>query len=338
MSFEDFKANLNPKIAKQMKMASELDTVIYPTASLTLNHALGGGIGGSRFTLLFGNYSSGKTMLVLQTIAKLQKEGKVCGFIDAEKSLSKEYAEKLGVNTDELVVAQVTLASQIEETMVAWIKAGIDFIALDSMSMMMPDAFTDKKTQELNGYVDRGQIGADSRAVKRLIKGLQYAMTNNDCAVVLISHTTTEIGQTYVKQIAEGGKAPGFYSSVIIKLMSSEHDNEQIKGLIPRGSLLVEEPIGRKVTATVIKNKVTGQQSRKCEYDIYYAGDRIGIDNEAEIVDLAVDYDLIQKGGAWFNYGDLKIQGRAKLIETLRENKELFAEIKEKLDKEMYGG
>ncbi|QLF83337.1 RecA-like DNA recombinase [Rhodococcus phage NiceHouse] len=337
MSFEDFKANLGPKLSKNLQTASSIETVYFPTGSLQLNHQLGGGIGGGRITLIYGNFSAGKTMLVLQTIAALQAIGKVCGFIDIEKSLSREYAEALGVNVDELVVSQVVLASQVEDTIKEWIKAGIDFVAVDSISVMMPDAFTDKKSGELNGYQDRGQIGANSVAIKRLIKGIQFSMTDKNCAVVLISQTTTEIGQTYVKQIAEGGKAPGFYSSVIIKLTSSDNDAKQIKGLVPMGSVMVEEPIGRHVEATITKNKLNGRQSRKCEYDIYYGGPKIGIDNDAELIDLAVDYEIIDKGGAWFNYGDLKIQGREKLITHLREDRELFKEIKDKLEKEMYG-
>lgn len=339
MSFEDFKANLGPKLAKNLLTASTIETVYLPTGSLQLNEKLGGGIGGGRITLIYGNYSAGKTMLVLQTIAALQAIGKVCGFIDVEKSLSRQYAEDLGVNVDELVVAQVVLASQVEATAKEWISAGIDFVGIDSIGVMMPDVFTDKKTGELNDYTDRGQIGADSKSIKRLIKGLQYAMTGTDCAVVLISQTTTEIGQTYVKQIAEGGKAPGFYSSVIIKLISSDRDDQQIKGFVKRGNVEIEQPIGRHVEATITKNKVNGRQSLKCTYDIYYGGPKIGIDNDAELIDLAVDYDVIEKSGSWFKYGDGKIsvQGRPSLIELLREDRELFGEVKEKLEEEMYG-
>lgn len=333
--FEAFKANLGPKTAKNLQTASSINTIIYPTGSLQINHCLGGGIGGGRITLIFGNYSAGKTMLVLQTIAALQAIGKVCGFIDVEKSLSREYAESLGVNVDELVVSQVVLTSQVEDTVKTWLNAGIDFVGVDSISAMMPDAFTDKKTGELNDYQDRGQIGANSVSIKRLIKGIQFSLTGSDAAVVLISQTTTEIGQTYVKQIPEGGKAPGFYSSIIIKLQSSDHDTKQIKGMVQMGSVLVETPIGRHVEVVITKNKLNGQQSRKCEYDIYYGGPKIGIDNQSELVDLAVDYEVINKGGAWFKYGELSFQGRPNLIEYLREHDDLFQEIKAKLEKEM---
>ena len=334
-SFEEFIGNLGPKLSKDLMIANQVKTEIYPTASLQLNKALGGGIGGNRLTLIFGNYSAGKTMLVLQTIAGLQKQGKVCGFIDVEKTFDPKHAESLGVDTTQLVVAQVTLASQVEEVATAWIKAGIDFVAVDSISALFEDVFLDKKTHEMKGFEDRGQIGAKSVAIKRLIKGLMYAMTDKECAIVLISQTTTEIGQTYVKQVAEGGKAPGFFSTQIIKLMSSENDAKQIKKSIKVGNVFVEQNVGRTVEATVVKNKLTGHQSVACSYDIYYRGDQVGIDNVAELVDMATEQEIIKKAGAWFTYDEsrgFKWQGRKSMLDEIKNNQELFDEIQKELD------
>lgn len=334
-SFQDFVNNLGPKLSKDLVTADQITTEVYPTASLQLNQALGGGIGGDRLTLIFGNYSSGKSMLVLQTIAGLQKQGKVCGFIDVEKTFDPKHAESLGVDTSELIVAQVTLASQVEEVATSWIKAGMDFIAVDSISALFEDVFIDKKTQEMKGFEDRGQIGAKSVAIKRLIKGIMFAMTDTNCAVVLISQTTTEIGQTYVKQVAEGGKAPGFFSTQIVKLISSENDQKQIKQSVPVGNVLVEQNVGRRVNATVVKNKLNGKQSTTCSYDIYYRGDQIGIDNVAELVDMATEQQIIKKAGAWFTYDEMrgfKWQGRKSMLDEIKSNEPLYQEIKEELD------
>jgi recombination protein RecA len=336
-SFQDFLGNLGPKLAKETQTGDQIHTEIYPTASLTLNEALGGGIGGNRLTLVFGNFSAGKTMLVLQTIGVLQKLGKVCGFVDVEGSYDPVYAESLGVNTSELVVSQVRLASQIEKVCVTWIEAGINFIGIDSISAMMGDALLDKKTGEMKDYEDRGQIGNHSVAVKRLIKGLMYSMTGTDCAVVLISQTTTEIGQTYVKQIAEGGKAPGFFSTQVIKLTSSDNDDKQIKGKVKKGSVMVEQPIGRHVEAKVTKNKLNGKQSTTCKYDIYYGGPFRGIDNVGEIIDMAIEQEVITTSGAWAYYkkdtpDHKQWNGRPKLIQAMREDTELFELVKKEYE------
>lgn len=333
-SWDDFLARLGPKAAKGLKTADKLELNYYPTGSIQLNHALGGGIGANRITLVYGNYSAGKTMLALSTIAELQKQGKVCGFIDVEKSLTGDYAEALGVDISRLAVAQVTLASQIEETCAEWFKAGMHFVVVDSTSAMMPDVFMDKQGKDLKDYGDRGQIGADSVALKRLIRGLHFHMTD-ETAVMLLSQTTTEIGQTYVKQVPTGGKAPGFYSSTVIKLQSSDNDKEQIKGFVRKGDVEIEENIGRKVEATITKNKVNGRQSRKCKYDIYYGGDSIGIDNVGELIDLAIDYDIVVQAGAWMKYKEETWNGRKKLLEAVKMDHDLFNRIKTDLDAKM---
>lgn len=339
-AFENVLANLGPKTAKAIKRGNQVSTVTYPTASLTLNQALGGGIGGNRMTLLHGNYSAGKTMLVLQTIGVLQKLGVVCAFVDVEGTFDPLHAERLGVNTDELLVVQVRLASQVEAAAVALIQAGVGFIAVDSISTMMVDVFI--KDGEMKGYEDRGQIGADAKGIKRMIKGLLYAMTGTECSLVLISQTTTEIGQTYVKQIAEGGKAPGFYSTQIIKLTSSDNDKEQIKGEVRRGSVMVEQPIGRKVEAKVTKNKLNGSQSTSCKYDIYYGGPFLGIDNVKELIDLATEQEVITKSGSWFYYhkgqeDEVSWQGNPSMVKAIRADDELFAKIKAEYEEKING-
>lgn len=333
MDFNEFLSNLDPKDAKAVKTASEVRVEKIPLASRRLTNALGGGIAKGKITTIYGNYSAGKTMLTLQSMAKWQELGLICGFIDCEGTLDGAFAERLGVNTNQLVVDGSKSSSKVEKIMNKWMKAGIDVIATDSISDIMPEVFVDERTGELGE--NRKQIGAHAKAITNLINGIHYV--NEKTAVILLSQTTTKMEQTYVKQVPHGGNKVGFGSTTMIRLTSSNTDAKQKKGLVRRGDILEELPIGRTVDAFVEKNKA-GPQHRVASYDIYYDGDFIGIDAAGELADMCLDFGIINKGGAWFKLDESrKWQGRDTLVSAIRNDSDLEIELEAKIQEAISG-
>lgn len=333
MGFEDFLSGLDPKTAKRIKTAQETELIRLPLASYGLTRASNGGVGKGRITLLYGNTSSGKTLLMLMSVALWQSMGLVCAWVDVEGAYEKEWAAKLGVNNEELILIQSKSSAKIEDEIRPLMENKIDAIVIDSISDIMPEAFFERDG-ELSIQNDRKQIGASAKAITALINGILYI--NLETAIVLISQTTTEIGQTYVKQIPHGGKKVLFASSQIFKLTSSNTDKEQIKGNTYVGDMVFEMPIGRKVDGIVEKNKL-GPQHRIFNYDMYYAGEHPGIDTLGEIVDLAVKYDVVKKGGSWFTYGDFKWQGRPMVVEYFKGEPVALEILKKEIQKREEG-
>lgn len=303
MGVQDFLARLDPKTAARIKTAQETEIERLPLISYGLTKALGGGIAKGRLATIYGNQSAGKSLLLQETIGKLwQPAGLVCAYYDVEGAYDKEWAAKLGVDNNELILFHSKSSGKIEEDLTPLLQAEADVVVIDSISDIMPETFIGKDGA-LNDQVDRKQLGAQAKAITALVNGILYS--NENTAVVLLSQTTTEINPTHVKQIPHGGKKVLFASSQIVKLTSSGTEGQQIKGDFPVGDLIIEQPIGRKVTAYVEKNKL-GRQSATCEYDMYYAGGNVGIDVGGEIVKEAIKYKLITKSGAWFNWKDGK--------------------------------
>lgn len=328
--FEDFIGKFDTKQKKELQFASDVKVEILPLASRTLTKALGGGIRRGTITTIYGNPSAGKSMLAMQSIGMWQKQGLVCGYIDVEQTFDPKFAEKLGVNVDELVVSGSKSGARVTNTATDWLEKDIDIIVIDSVSDILPEVFVDKDGT-VKDAEDTKQIGAHAKAITGMINSIHYA--NNQTAVILLSQTTTKIENAYVQQIPHGGKKIEFGSSQMIQLTSSPTDAKQIKGLHRDGDILVERAIGRHVTASVKKNKV-GPQSGTAEYDIYYGGDNLGIDSIGELFDLAVDALAIVKSGAWYNYGDIKWQGRPSALDAIRENPELEKELEQAIGRQ----
>lgn len=335
MNLDDFVSRLDPKIAKGIQIASKVKLERLPLASRRLTQAIGGGIGKGRTTAIYGNFSAGKTMLALQSIGMWQKMGLVCAFVDVEGTYEPEFAKKLGVNNDELIIISSKSSNKISDSIAPLLRAEIDVIVIDSISAIVPAVFTDERTGDLVDADRRKQIGAHAKAIKTVISCIDYE--NISTAVVLLSQTTTKIEQTYVKQVPHGGNALGFSSSTMIKLTSSNTDAQQKKGLVDFGDYKMELPIGRTVSAHVEKNKI-GRQSSLVEYDIYYAGDVIGIDSMGELVDMCIERNIIAKSGSWFSYGTqgsedfFQKQGKDALNKHLLENPELIEMLEAKLN------
>lgn len=330
----DFLSHLDPKLAKKIKRASETERVLYPLASRGLTSALGGGIGKGRMTLLYGNTSSGKSLLMLQSIAKWQKSGLICAFADVEGTFSKEFAESLGVDTEQLILIERRSVGALTDEVVPLLKAGIDILVIDSISVLLPEVFTDGD----GGVADfdkMKQIGAHAKSISIMVNALHYA--NEKTSIVLISQTTTKIENTYTKQVPHGGVKLPFACSQIIKLTSSATESKQIMGQIFIGNKIVEMPIGRPVDAVVEKNKL-GPQSREAKYNIYYDGPEIGVDTVDELVSMAVATGAITKGGAWFRFGEGQWQGQKALVNAIKEDPELESAIEAELALALNGG
>lgn len=325
--FEDFLDKFEPKQKRELQFASDAKVELLETASRRLTKALGGGIRRGTVTTIYGNPSAGKSMLALQSIGLWQEQGLVCGYIDVEQTFDPNFAEKLGVNTSELVLSGSKSGARVTNTATEWLEKEIDVLVIDSVSDILPEVFVDKDGSVKNAE-DTKQIGAHAKAITGMVNSLHFS--NKNTAIILLSQTTSEIGQTYVKQIPHGGKKILFASAQIIKLISSSTDAKQIKGLHRDGDILVERAIGRHVDVLVEKNKV-GPQHGTASYDIYYGGDNVGIDSTGELFDMAVDKTVIIKGGAWYNYGDLKWQGRENALDAIRQDEELRKELESKL-------
>jgi recombination protein RecA len=334
LSLEDYLGKLDPKTAKRVKTAQEIELVKFPLASVRLTEALGGGIGAGRVTLIYGNTSSGKSVLMMQTVGQLQKQGKVCAWVDVEGTYEKGFAARLGIDNDNLILIQKKSFGGVTDEIMPHIRAGIDLIVIDSISDALPEVFVDKDGQ-VNNFDNMKQMGAHAKSCTMMINAIHYE--NERTAVVLISQTTTFISSTYTKQVPHGGQKTLFGSSQIVKLTSSNTEAEQKKGHVTVGDRIVEIPVARSVKAYVEKNKL-GPQSQTVTYDLYYAGDFVGVDYLGEVVDLAISLGIINKSGGWLSYGDEKaINGRPDYIESLRENEVKFKAICDEVNMVMTG-
>lgn len=326
-NFADFLATLDPKVAKNVKIASSTKTVRYPLASEGLTRILNGGIVAGSISTFYGNYSSGKSGLIYQSIGELwQPAGLNVCLVDVEGTYTKEWGARLGIDNDRLILVRSKSSGRVEQEIRPFLEGGIDIIVIDSISQIMPEVFVGKGG-ELNGQEERKQVGAHAKAITNLINGIHYF--NEKTAVVLISQTTTFMGQSYVEQVPHGGKKTEFGSSIMVQLNSSNSPGQVITGNVQRGDRLVEEPIGRKINALVKKNK-TGKPFMKCAYDFYFDGPNVGVDRIGEVFDYAVGIGVLVVGGSWTNRpstGD-KWQGRTKVIEAMKADPDFLESLK----------
>lgn len=327
MMVEEVLAQLDPKLRKKVSSAADIEVVMQETPSLGLNKALNGGLAYGRQILIWGNKSAGKSSFCLQMIGKAQKEGKICAWIDAEQSYDPKWAEKLGVDSDALIYSPARTINDMVDVATQLMSAGVDMIVVDSISALLPAIYFEKDSDELKQLENTKQIGAEARDMTNAVKMLNYANNQTkQTLLVLISQQRNSIGQMFVSHQPTGGHAVKFFSSTIVKLWSSESEKNAIQGKIEVGDKVIQNKIGRQVTWTIDFNK-TGPAFISGMYDFYFDGDNIGVDNIAEVVDVAEQFGHIEKGGAWYTVLGERFQGRAKVIEWLRQNPERFEEL-----------
>ena len=320
MNIEEVLANLNPKLRKKVTLGSEIEhTQFALTPSYGLNRALNGGLPYGRQVLIWGNKSSGKSSFCLQIIAGEQKKGKICAWIDAEMTFSPEWAAQLGVDTENLIVSTARTINDMVDVATDLMKAGVDVIIVDSISALLPAVYFEKDSTELKQLENTKQMGAEARDMSNAVKMLNYANNQEKpTLLILISQSRNNLGSMYVNQIPTGGKAVQFYSSTIIKLFSSESDNQAIKGKIYVGDKIIEEKVGRKVRWDVQFSK-TSPAFQSGEYDFYFRGDELGVDSVADLVDTAEMMGLVERSGAWYTVEGERFQGRDKLVAGVKE-------------------
>ena len=297
-----------------MKLSESVSTGIevIPTGCLTLDHALGiGGVPKGRIIEIYGPESSGKTTVSLHILAEAQKKGGAAAFIDAEHALDPLYAEKLGVNVDELYISQPDTGEQALDICEALVRSGaMDVIVIDSVAALTPKA-------EIDGEMGDNFIGSHARLMSQALRKLTGIINKSNTCVVFINQLRDKIGVIYGSpETTTGGKALKFYSSVRLDVRKTD--------VIKDGS----EIIGNKTKIKVVKNKMA-PPFKVAEFDILYG---VGIDKEGCVIDMAVASDIIQKSGSWYSYNDKKIgQGREAVKNFLHENPEIFDEVSNKV-------
>ncbi len=293
---------------------SQIPTV--STGSLGLDIALGaGGLPYGRVVEIYGPESSGKTTLTLSAIAEAQKQGKTCAFIDAEHALDPIYAEKLGVNIEELLVSQPDTGEQALEICDMLVRSGaVELVVIDSVAALVPRA-------EIEGEMGDSHMGLAARLMSQALRKLTGNIKRANCCVIFINQIRMKIGVMFGSpETTTGGNALKFYSSVRL-------DIRRI-GAIKRG----DEVVGNETRVKVVKNKIA-PPFKQAEFDILYGE---GISREGEMIDLGVKQEIIDKAGAWYSYNGERIgQGKENVRNFLKENPEkaddIEAQIKEKL-------
>ncbi len=278
------------------------------TGALSLDIALGaGGLPRGRITEIYGPESSGKTTVALQVIAEAQRQGGEAAFIDAEHALDPIYAQKLGVDIDRLIVSQPDTGEQALEIAEALARSGaIDVIVVDSVAALVPKA-------EIAGIMGDSHVGLHARLMSQALRKLTSIINKSNTVAIFINQLREKVGVMYGNpEVTTGGRALKFYSSVRIDIRRIE--------AIKDGSSV----IGNRTRAKIVKNKVA-PPFKEAEFDIMFGE---GISREGSIIDVAVDMDVIQKGGSWYSYnGDRIGQGRDRVKEYLKDNPELMDEI-----------
>ncbi len=279
-----------------------------PTGALSLDVALGvGGLPRGRVIEIYGPESSGKTTLTLSVVAQAQKNGGIAAFIDAEHALDPEYAAKIGVNIDELLVSQPDTGEQALEICEQLVRSGaVDIVVVDSVAALVPKA-------EIEGEMGDAHMGLQARLMSQALRKLTAIVGKTRTTVIFINQLRQKIGVMYGNpETTTGGNALKFYSSVRL-------DIRRIETLKKDG-----QEYGNRVKVRVVKNKVA-PPFKLCEFDILFG---VGISSEGNVLDVATDMDIVKKSGTWYSYNDEKLgQGRERARDYLIENPEILRQI-----------
>ncbi|MGY6216413.1 recombinase RecA [Methylolobus aquaticus] len=288
--------------------AGTRDIEVIPTGSLSLDIALGvGGLPRGRVVEIYGPESSGKTTLTLEVIAQAQRLGGVAAFVDAEHALDPVYAQKIGVNLDDLLVSQPDTGEQALEIADMLVRSGgVDVVVIDSVAALTPKA-------EIEGEMGDAHVGLQARLMSQALRKLTANIKRSNTLVIFINQIRMKIGVMFGSpETTTGGNALKFYASVRLDIRR--------QGAIKDG----DEVIGNETRVKVVKNKVA-PPFRQADFEIIYGE---GVSYEGELVDLGVQYDILTKAGSWYSYGNERVgQGKDNVKKLLRERPELAAEI-----------
>ena len=292
--------------------AANMNVETVPTGSLSLDIALGlGGVPRGRIIEIYGPESSGKTTVALHMVAEVQKRGGIAGFIDAEHALDPAYAEKIGVDIDNLYISQPDNGEQALEITETMVRSGaVDIIIVDSVAALVPKA-------EIDGDMGDSHVGLQARLMSQALRKLTAVISKSNCIVIFINQLREKVGVMFGNpETTTGGRALKFYSSIRM-------DVRRIETLKQSG-----EMVGNRTRIKVVKNKIA-PPFKEAEFDIMFGQ---GISKEGDILDLASNIGIVQKSGAWFAYNDAKIgQGRENAKQYLRDNPAVADEIEAKV-------
>ena len=301
-----------------MKLGSSpiLDVPVIPTTSLALDKALGiGGLPRGRVIEIYGPESSGKTTLALHAVAQAQKQGGIAAFIDAEHALDTVYARKLGVNCDELLVAQPDTGEQALEITDMLIRSGaIDIIVIDSVAALVPRA-------EIEGEMGDSHMGLQARLMSQALRKLTGTISKTHTALIFINQIRMKIGIVFGNpETTTGGNALKFYASVRIEIRRTNSIKDG------------EEVVGNRTKVRIVKNKLA-PPFKSAEFDIMYGE---GISQTGDLLDIGVDAGVIEKSGSWYSYdGERLGQGRENVKTFLKQNQDIFDSITTKVKDRM---
>lgn len=299
-------------IMKLGEAAAKLNVEVIPTGALTLDIALGvGGVPRGRVVEIYGPESSGKTTLTLHIIAEAQKQGGIAAMIDAEHALDPIYAKKLGVDIDNLLISQPDHAEQALEIAEHLVRSGaVDVVVIDSVAALVPRA-------EIEGEMGDAHVGLQARLMSQALRKLTGAISKSNSTVIFTNQLREKVGIMFGNpETTPGGRALKFYASVRLDIRRVETLKQN------------NELIGNRTKVKVLKNKIA-PPFKEAEFDIIYGE---GISKEGNILDVGADLGIVNKSGAWYSYGDLRLgQGRENAREFLKQNLELTQEIEFKV-------
>jgi recombination protein RecA len=291
---------------------ANMNIEVVPTGSLSLDIALGlGGLPKGRIIEIYGPESSGKTTVALHAVAEVQKRGGIAGFIDAEHALDPVYAKNIGVDIDNLYISQPDNGEQALEITETMVRSGaIDIVIVDSVAALVPKA-------EIDGDMGDSHVGLQARLMSQALRKLTAAISRSNCIVIFINQLREKVGVMFGNpETTTGGRALKFYSSVRL-------DVRRVESL-----KLAGEVIGNHTRIKVVKNKIA-PPFKEAEFDIMFGK---GISKEGDVLDLAVNLNIIVKAGAWFSYNDAKIgQGRENAKIYLSQHPDIMAEVENKV-------
>lgn len=291
------------------------------TGSMSLDLALGGGVPRGRIVEIYGPESSGKTTLSLHILAEAQKKGGTVAFVDAEHALDPEYARKIGVNLEEMIISQPDSGEQALEIVETLVRSnGLDVIVVDSVAALTPRA-------EIDGDMGDSHMGLQARLMSQALRKLTAIISKTNTTLIFLNQLRMKIGVMFGNpETTTGGQALKFYASVRMDIRS--------KGKIEDASSEEKEMVGNRVMVKIVKNKIA-PPFKTAEFDIMY---NKGISFEGDLVDLASKYNIMRKSGAFYNYGDVKLgQGRENVKNFLIENKKITADVEKDLKTLLYG-
>ena len=311
LSLEQINKQFGAGAIRRLGDTKTIDVELINSGALSLDLALGGGYPVCRIIEIYGPESSGKTTLALHAIAEIQKKGGTAAFIDAENALDPSYARKLGVDTDNMLISQPDNGEQALEIVETLVRSNaVDMIVIDSVAALVPQA-------EIDGDMGDSQMGAQARLMSQALRKMTGIINKSRTTVIFINQIRMKIGVMFGNpETTTGGNALKFYASVRLDIRRT--------GQIKSG----EDITGNRTKVKVVKNKIA-PPFRVAEFDIMY---NEGISKTGDVLDLAVQHNVVDKSGAWFNYGDTKIgQGREAAKDFLKNNPEILAEIETKV-------